>query len=317
MNDTAATSKPIRSPSYPALSLREAVDAVGKIERVYRTSVVDRENAAKLMGYSSQSGPANKALAALASYGLLARAGKGDARVTDLATAILHANNDAERREKLLQAAFAPALFRDLKKHFHQVPVPPESGVITYLNRMGFNQSAIKSAASAFLQTAQYAEELRASKSHGHPSPERPDSAMSNGRSPSTFGGAKLGDLVQWESQGVLRLATPLRVRAVSEDGEWIFVDGSETGIPMDEVLVETPAQDPHAGTHRTPPVLPLDFGSVSSANSTEKGEVEWMRNRVDLDTHVRILVKGDLGPKAIGKLIRLLEAQKLVLEED
>lgn len=41
--------------------------------------------------------------------------------------------------------------------------------------------------------------------------------------------------------------------------------------------------------------------------------EALWAR----FSTAVRILVKGDLSPKAIGKLITLLQAQKAVLEED
>lgn len=40
------------------------------------------------------------------------------------------------------------------------------------------------------------------------------------------------------------------------------------------------------------------------------------MRNKVGSDTSVRLLVKGEMGPNAIGKLIKLLEAQKMVLED-
>ena len=113
MSDIA---QPIRSPSYPSMSLADAVDAVKKIEHNYRTSRVDRVAAAKLMGYSSLSGPANKALAALAQYGLVERAGKGEMRVSSRATAILHPDNPSERMENLRLAAFEPSLFRDLHK---------------------------------------------------------------------------------------------------------------------------------------------------------------------------------------------------------
>lgn len=313
MGDAAA--KQIRSPSYPSMPLREAVEAIGKIERLYRSSPVDRAAAAKLIGYSSLSGPANKALAALASYGLLGRAGKGEARVTDRARAILHASSEAERRQNLLDAALEPGLFREIRDRFPDVPVPPEAGVISHLHRKQFNSSAVKPAARAFLETAAYVEELNASESHGKQSPTGPISSASK-EDTLTCEGAKPGDLVQWESQGVLQLETPLRVRAVSADGEWVFVEGSETGIPMDETIVEAAAPSPPTSSQRTPPVLPLKANEIE-IKPTEKGEVEWMRNRVDRDTYVRILVKGDLGSKEIGKLITLLEAQKLVLEED
>ena len=45
--------------------------------------------------------------------------------------------------------------------------------------------------------------------------------------------------------------------------------------------------------------------------------EQEWLRGPLSQDTSYRILVKGDLGPKEIGKLIKMLTAQKSVLSED
>jgi len=43
----------------------------------------------------------------------------------------------------------------------------------------------------------------------------------------------------------------------------------------------------------------------------------DYLVNRVGQETNVRLMVKGEMGPKEIGKLIKLLEAQKLVLEDD
>ena len=129
----------IRSPSYPSLSLKEAVEAVRKIEQQYRSGAVDRADAAKLIGYKSLSGPAHTALAALAAFGLLERAGKGDARVTERARAILHPDSPEERREQLKEAAGSPPLFKKLRERFPGSTVPPEEGVRTYLNRENFN----------------------------------------------------------------------------------------------------------------------------------------------------------------------------------
>jgi ribosomal protein S28E/S33 len=41
------------------------------------------------------------------------------------------------------------------------------------------------------------------------------------------------------------------------------------------------------------------------------------MRNKLSRETNVRIIAEGVMGPKEIGKLIKLLEAQKAVLEDD
>lgn len=156
----------VRSPSYPVMSLADAISSVHKIEGQYRSSKVDRGIAAKMIGYSSLSGPANKALAALAQYGLVERAGKGEMRVTSRARAILHPNSEEEKRHELQAAAMEPALFREMQERWPNM-IPPEEGVISYFNRRGFNPSAIRPAARAYLQTLLYLEEEGVSESHG------------------------------------------------------------------------------------------------------------------------------------------------------
>lgn len=172
-NDTNA---PVRSPSYPAMSLADAITAAGKVEAQYRRSKVDREVAAKIIGYSGLSGPANKALAALAQYGLVERAGKGEMRITERARAILHSDTPDEKRHELRSAAFEPQLFRELQERYPNMH-PPEEGVVTYLNRKGFNQTAIRPAAKAYLQTLLFLEEESATESHGNASGKAAETA--------------------------------------------------------------------------------------------------------------------------------------------
>lgn len=166
MATTPPSGKPIRSPSYPSSSLGEAITHVRKIEALYRLGPVDRIAGAKLIGYAGLSGPANQALASLAQFGLVERAGKGEMRVTERARAILHPNSDEEKRQGLQTAAFEPQLFRELHERWPNM-IPPEDGVVTYLNRQGFNQSAIRPAAKAYLQTLSFLEEANASVSNG------------------------------------------------------------------------------------------------------------------------------------------------------
>jgi len=124
----------------------------------------------------------------------------------------------------------------------------------------------------------------------------------------------KVGDLVQVEIDGVLALPQPKRVRAIQEyEGQdWIFVEGSETGFPMNQTILQEAAAAPLA---MTPPRLPL----TPSTDELQKltGETEWMRNQVGRETKVRLLVSGAMGAKEIGKLIKLLEAQRAVLSDD
>ena len=298
--------KPIRSPAYPSMSLEDAVDAVEKIEAQYRGSPVDREDGAKLLGYSGGTGPANKALAALASYGLVERAGKGMMRVTSRARSIIHPDSDADRDRELAQAALEPKLFKELRDRFEDIAVPPMDGVVTYLNREGFNPTAVGPAAKAFINTMQFIQSRGESESHV------PDDCVdAELESPSkSFGGAAVGDLVQWESQGALQFETPHRVRAVSEDGNWIAVEGSETGIPMNQVIVEQAAPP-------KPPTFPSESPSFQPSAGAA-GFSEWFRAKVGSDKLVTINFKGEgeIGPKEIEKMIRVLEAQKLALED-
>lgn len=307
---TAAASKPVRSPSYPSMSLRDAVIAVRKIEGPYRSAPVDRLEASKLIGYSSMSGPANQALSSLAAYGLVDRAGKGMIRVTPRAKAILHPNNDDELRHNLRAAGSEPQLFQQILEHFSGVNVPPESGVISYLNRQGFNQSAIKPAVKAFLQTMYYLEEAGVSESHrpaAATGPELPKPAEDDGRA---FGGACVGDLIQWESQGMLQLPRPMRVRSVSDDGNWVAVEGIQTGIPMSQVLVEERGVIPA----ERPPIFPLKERDEESQR--EEHLKTDLRFKVGKGILVKVTSKEDLGINELRKLVALLEAQRIALED-
>lgn len=169
----------------------------------------------------------------------------------------------------------------------------------------GFNSSAVGPAAKAFLETMKFIEEHGVTESHGADAGEALDSLASDKK----FGGARIGDLVQWESDGALRLDTPKRVRWVSDDGNWLAVEGSDTGIPMEQVIVES------ASSSRIPPVPPS--ASIEKP-PIEEGFSEWFRAKVGPDKLITINYKGkeDIGPREIEKMIAILQAQKLALED-
>ena len=79
-----------RSPQYPSLSLPQSIDMVVKLHKANRTSVITRETAAKDMGYSGLTGRSLTVIAALAQFGLVEKAGKGDIKVSRRAVDILH-----------------------------------------------------------------------------------------------------------------------------------------------------------------------------------------------------------------------------------
>lgn len=257
----APASKPVRSPSYPNMSLEDAVEAVRKVEQLYRGSAVDRTEAARLIGYTTLSGPANKALAALASYGLVERAGKGEMRVTKGAQAILHPNDTTERNRYLVEAALSPELFQGLQERFPGI-VPPEDGVRSYLSRLGFNQNAIRPAAKAYLETLSYLEKVGASVSHGAQPSEATESPL--------------------------------------EDDEEVSMSESAQSVQV-----------------RPAPGAGRSFMLERPSSGLSAGETEWLRIKVGPDKVVRLIAQGEMGAKEIGRLIRMLEAQKEILEEE
>lgn len=158
----------------------------------------------------------------------------------------------------------------------------------------------------AFLETFRYLQEEVVTESHGSRAPLGAESEVPSVK----FGGAVAGDLIQWESGGALQFETPHRVRWVSEDGAWLAVEGSDTGIPMSQVTVEQAAPP-------KPPLIP-PHAFAGEIMQTEKGFSEWFRAKVGPDKLVTINFKGEgeIGPREIEKMIKVLEAQRLALED-
>lgn len=169
-----------RSPSYPSLTLEQAIDMVGKIHKANRTNVISRETAARDMGYSGLTGRSLTVLGSLAQYGLVDKAGKGDIKVSRRAVEILHPVEEAHRAEAIIEAALAPALFRTLHERFPE-GVPSENALRSFMVQSDFNDVAIGPAISAFLETNAFAEKAKES---GRTGPSRAETEESPSQSP-------------------------------------------------------------------------------------------------------------------------------------
>ncbi|HEY1561746.1 MAG TPA: hypothetical protein VGF71_12795 [Caulobacteraceae bacterium] len=169
-----------RSPSYPSLALEQAIDMVAKIHKANRTNVISRETAAKDMGYAGLTGRSLTVIGSLAQYGLIEKAGKGDIKVTRRAVEILHPVEEAHRSEAIVEAALAPALFRDLRERFPE-GVPSENALRSFMVQNDFNDVAIGPAISAFLETNAFAEKAKES---GRTGPDRAEAGESPSQTP-------------------------------------------------------------------------------------------------------------------------------------
>ena len=144
-----------RSPSYPQIGLREAVQRVKTVyDRDYQ-NVLTRSVAAERLGYSGLNGKSLAVLAALGRYGLVE--GRGDeVRVSDLAARILaYPPTAPERHQAVADAAHAPALFGRLDERFAQGQAS-DAAIRAWLVTQGFIPPAAESAVRAYRETKQF-----------------------------------------------------------------------------------------------------------------------------------------------------------------
>jgi len=252
-----------RSPEYPAIGLREAVEKVRSAYSggIYQ-SLVSKKALAEAMGYKSLSGASLPVLSALAKYGLI-EGRAGDTRISDLAVSIIaHEPGTPERAKAIRDAASKPELFVDIDGRSHNGKTT-DAAIRSYLLTRKFIPPAADAAIRAYRETKGLVE----AESDGHNIPAGKQELPTS---------IEVGDLIQVEIGGDLRLP---RVRAVQEhEGrQWVFIEGSESGIPVEQAILEhkgqsdppprplnsprLPEEKPPQGTRRE--VFALDEGDV------------------------------------------------------
>lgn len=253
-NDDKVTG--VRGPNYPFIDLGKAVERVEQItaKGAERTTLAP-ESFYKFWNYQPKSSNARQTMAAMNAYGLVEYTGRGKDRkvkLTDCARRIAldRTPNSESRANALRQAALEPSAFKVLWEQFGP-HLPHEDVMISWLVlEREFNQSGAEAAVANFSATVEFANLEKPANQ-----PELDDSQVEEGVIEETS--ASVGDLVECEINGQIVHDQPVRVRAVSDDGQWIFIEGSETGIAMSQVTVvesRSGAPNPPAA----PPTMPL-----------------------------------------------------------
>lgn len=155
------------SPPHPSISLPKSIAAVSKMFAADRRNPIDRDVAARHIGYTGKSGASDKALAALAHFGLTEKVGKGSVRVSQLAMDILHPDpSDPNGKERaLFEAGMKPQLYKELRAQF---PDHVSEGTLrSYLVRIGFNDTSLPPAMAAYTDTLSFLEQSKAFESGG------------------------------------------------------------------------------------------------------------------------------------------------------
>jgi len=141
-----------RSPGYPTIGLREALEKVRLVYQKDYQNRMPRSVVAQHMGYQSLNGKSLGVLSAVAKYGLLE--GRGDEnRVSDLALQIIaHQPGSPERAKAIIDAAGMPELFGDLDSRF-QNGRASDATIRSYLMTKKFIPQAADTAIRAYRET--------------------------------------------------------------------------------------------------------------------------------------------------------------------
>ncbi|HEX6903114.1 MAG TPA: hypothetical protein VF789_25575 [Thermoanaerobaculia bacterium] len=152
-------SRKIRSPSFPFISLPEALErARAFFDREHRHET-EPEVAVRHWGYSPRSSGGNQTLAALRAFGLLEMVGEGKVRLTERAVRILldEREESPEREQLLRQAALSPALHARIWERYKGV-LPSDATLRLYLVAdEGFNERSVDEFIAELKETLEYA----------------------------------------------------------------------------------------------------------------------------------------------------------------
>src|SRR4051812_5327443 len=142
----------VRSPNYPAMSLPEAIKAIGMIQAAEQHLAAPKEVAAKHIGYASFHGRAKRMIAALENYGLLEELANDKVKVSPLAMSILFSSTPEEKQKAINEAAFLHPLFQAIKEEW-QGSRPSDENLRVYLIRRKFASDALDRVIEVYRET--------------------------------------------------------------------------------------------------------------------------------------------------------------------
>ena len=218
-----------RGPSYPFVGLEEAISLTRKVFDYAKRGPAPIDSLiTEALKYSATSSTGVKILAALRSFGLIEDASGTNGKTVKLTQRSIRILFDdpesVERKDEIKNAALSPKWYEYCWKKWG-VDMPPAMKH-NLLVEHGFVESTVEGFLKDYRATIAYAG-LLDDKLFGKK--EESDDKSKDG--------PKIGDYVQWESQGLLRMPAARKLTHYSPDGEFAFVDGSSTGIPIAEVI--------------------------------------------------------------------------------
>ncbi|MGA2299482.1 MAG: hypothetical protein ABSG77_02160 [Candidatus Acidiferrum sp.] len=281
-NQTAgdAKKKRTRSPAYPFVNLEAALKRAKEFYDKEQRNAANLNVAVKHWNYVEKSSGGLQTAATLISFGLLKDEGTGAKRklqVTQVALRILldQRPDSAEKAALLKQVALTPKIHKQLWDRWGSAP-PSEAEMRHTLLvdwEPPFNEKSVDGFIKEYKDTIAFAKLTESDRVSGAIGEEETPKGPGNAYLP------KIGDYVQWEQSGLLQLPEPKKVRGLFPDGKFALVDGSNTGIPVEELIKE---QAP-AGTPVVPPTQEVRFQATPPGRQMQEDVFSLKEGRVVL----------------------------------
>lgn len=226
-----------RSPADPGTNLEEAFSKAKDLYDKEGKYPVPMASAFKAWGYGAKSSGAREVRAALKYFGLIIVEGEnevGKVKLTNNALRILldEREGQTEKKSIIRDLALTPLISRRLYEQFPEGIKSVAAAEHYLIFEQSYNETAAREVVETFLATASYARLFEPGTMADISSGTARDDQSHR------YGLIEVGDFVNAEIDGKLVFEQPTRVRAI-HDG-WVFVEGSEAGVPMKQVeLVE------------------------------------------------------------------------------
>ena len=311
MSDETEKTKRFRSPPYPMFDLGKAVERAKELHGKASAHSVGVQVLAEAWGMKSVDGKVWRTAASLIQYGLLQDFGTGKTRkfqITDSAKRIiLDANPDSERRREMVQnAALGPMIHKELWERYGVASGLSDTVIKTHLTidreesgEAPYSPAAADEVIATYRATLAYAGLHDSAKVSPQQEDTTEDDKPDLSRSPAK---AMVGEFVRWVCNGVVQFDAR-KVDWVSDDGRYLRVFGSPTGIPMDQIE-KVP-----------PPMAPPSSPRVQEASETQS---DGKNKKLQVTAYVqngRLQLTADVGLDEIEDLRQMLEGYKSILK--
>jgi hypothetical protein len=292
-----------RSPAFPVIPLEVALSRLAEFDAHFKRSPARPEKVGDAWKINTKSF-ADRIAAAIRYYGLLEYEGSGKERritVSEEGRNYLRAQQEETRRDIVKAAALRP---KQIAKFWNEwgPERPADAACLDQLMiQNGFSEGGARDFLKVYDATIAFAKLKESDKvSLTEPDGHAPEESKNDSPpSPSV----KIGNYVQWVSNGVEQFKQPRRVIGIFPDGIYVQVFGSNTGIPMSELNVVDPPAPPPPGA--------LPTRRVDSASAGSLGENDYNV----LQTGGRLQITADVDLEGLQELKAMLVDYESILK--